>query len=130
MGHLFLVLLFNKSIVLPVNVYNIAGRVANNVDPDQTPRSAASDLVLHCLLRPVCPNTYSTYGNMIKSNPSEILLDPPLGRYGSKDGPSRRIFWLSRARWINVQFHSHLKMNKYRFVKSKTNIYIYISSDV
>ena len=23
---------------------------ANNVDPDQTPRSAASDLALHCLL--------------------------------------------------------------------------------
>ena len=24
--------------------------IANNVDPDQTPRSAASDLGLHCLL--------------------------------------------------------------------------------
>ena len=35
-----------------------------SVDPDQTPRSAASDLDLHCLLRPVCPNTYeSIYGN-------------------------------------------------------------------
>ena len=34
-----------------------AGWVANNVDTDQTPRSAASDLGLHCLLRPVCPNT-------------------------------------------------------------------------
>ena len=31
-------------------------RVANSVDPDQTPRSAASDLGLHCLLRSVCPN--------------------------------------------------------------------------
>ena len=30
--------------------------VANSVDPDQTPRSAASDLGLHYLLRPVCPN--------------------------------------------------------------------------
>ena len=28
--------------------------MANNVDPDQTPRSAASDLGLHYLLRPVC----------------------------------------------------------------------------
>ena len=26
-----------------------AGSVANSVDPDQTPRSAASDQVLHCL---------------------------------------------------------------------------------
>ena len=56
-GTLFLVLLFNKSILPPVNVCKIAGLVANSVDPDQTPRSAASDLGLHCLLRPVCPNT-------------------------------------------------------------------------
>ena len=27
-----------------------------------TPRSAASHLVLNCLLRPVCPNTYGKYG--------------------------------------------------------------------
>ena len=40
-----------------MNVYKIAGRVANSVDPDQTPRSAESDLGLHCLLRPVFPNT-------------------------------------------------------------------------
>ena len=33
--------------------------VANSVDPDQTPRSAASDLGLHCLLRPVRPNIFS-----------------------------------------------------------------------
>ena len=26
--------------------------MANSVDPDQTPRSAASDLGLHCLYRP------------------------------------------------------------------------------
>ena len=37
-------------------VYNIAGRVANCVDPDQTPRSAASDQGLHCLLRHICPS--------------------------------------------------------------------------
>ena len=30
--------------------------------PDETPLSAASHLGLHCLLRPVCPNTYSKYG--------------------------------------------------------------------
>ena len=30
---------------------------ANDVDPDQTPRCAASDLGLQCLLRPVCSNT-------------------------------------------------------------------------
>ena len=41
----------------------IAGCVANSVDPDETPRSAASHLGLYCLLRPVCPNTYGKYGN-------------------------------------------------------------------
>ena len=28
----------------------------NSVDPDQMPHFAASDLGIHCLLRPVCPN--------------------------------------------------------------------------
>ena len=40
-----------------------AGFVANNVEPDETPRSAASHQVLHCLLRHVCPNSYDIYGN-------------------------------------------------------------------
>ena len=37
--------------------------MANSVDQDETPRSAASHLGLNCLLRPVCPNTYGKYGN-------------------------------------------------------------------
>ena len=41
--------------------------MANSVDPDQTPRSAASDLDLHCLQRPICPNTSAYHGiSMIK----------------------------------------------------------------
>ena len=36
--------------------------MANSVDPDETPHSAASHLGLNCLLRPVCPNTYGQYG--------------------------------------------------------------------
>ena len=40
----------------------IAGWVANSVDPDETPRSAASHLGLYCLLRPICPNIYGKYG--------------------------------------------------------------------
>ena len=35
---------------------------ANSVDPDQTPRSAASDLGVHCLQMPICPNTKRYYG--------------------------------------------------------------------
>ena len=36
--------------------------MANSVDPDQTPQSAASDLGLHCLQRPICSNTSGCYG--------------------------------------------------------------------
>ena len=35
---------------------------ANSVDPDQTPRPAASDQGLHCLPGPICPNTWDKYG--------------------------------------------------------------------
>ena len=38
--------------------------MANSVDPDETPRSAASHLGLYCLLRPVCPNIYGKYGTL------------------------------------------------------------------
>ena len=33
-------------------VKNITVCIAKSIDPDQTPRSAASDLGLHCLQRP------------------------------------------------------------------------------
>ena len=39
----------------------IAGLVAVSVDPDETPYSVVSQLGLHCLLRPVCRNTYGKY---------------------------------------------------------------------
>ena len=34
-----------------------ADGTADSVDPDQTAPKEQSDLGLHCLLRPVCPNT-------------------------------------------------------------------------
>ena len=39
--------------------------MANSVDPDKTPHSAASDLGLHCLKRPICPNTNGYYGILV-----------------------------------------------------------------
>ena len=36
--------------------------MANSVDPVQTPRSLASDLGLHGLQRPICPNTWGYCG--------------------------------------------------------------------
>ena len=54
----YLISLFTSLLILLLmNVCKIARRVANDVDPDQTPRSAASDLGLHCLHRPPFPNT-------------------------------------------------------------------------
>ena len=39
-----------------------AGRIANSVDPDQTSRSAASDLCLRCLIRTlVLDNSKTVY---------------------------------------------------------------------
>ena len=35
------------------------------------PSSGVSDLCLHCLLRPVCPNTYDYYG--IQTNIGNIM---------------------------------------------------------
>ena len=41
------------------------GGMANSVDPDQRPCSAASDLGLHCLLMPVHPNTWGKYSLIV-----------------------------------------------------------------
>ena len=58
--------------------------MANSVDPDQMPHSVASDLGLHCLQRPICPNK-GYYGidiclnspqkHMVLINPSPAELD-------------------------------------------------------
>ena len=60
--------IWTSSIYYLMLYLKIAGWVANSVDPDETPLSAASHLGLHCLLRPVCPNTYGKYGTLIISN--------------------------------------------------------------
>ena len=54
--------IWTSTIHYPMLCLKIAGWVANSVDPDETPRSAASHLGLYCLLRPVCLNTYGKYG--------------------------------------------------------------------
>ena len=54
------------SSLLPVAVSKILlDKIKISVDPDQTPRSVASDLGLHCLLKSVCLSEYlSKYGNV------------------------------------------------------------------
>ena len=36
--------------------------MANSVDSDWMLHSAASDMGIHCLQRPICPNTWGYYG--------------------------------------------------------------------
>ena len=40
--------------------------MANNLDPDETPHSAASHLGLHCLPKPGRSNTYSKVQYMVR----------------------------------------------------------------
>ena len=54
--------IWTSTIHCPMLCLKIAGWVANSLDPDETPHSAASHLGLYCLLRPVCPNIYGKYG--------------------------------------------------------------------
>ena len=56
--------IWTSTIYYPMLCLKIAGWVANSVDPDETPHSAASHLGRNCLLRPVCPNTYGKYGSV------------------------------------------------------------------
>ena len=37
-------------------VYNETAIMISHADPDEMPDSVASDLSLHCLTRPICPN--------------------------------------------------------------------------
>ena len=48
--------------------------MATSADPDETPRSAASCLGVHCLLRPVCLNTYDIYGILNIRTPSALAV--------------------------------------------------------
>ena len=41
---------------IEISIFN-----ANSVDPDQMPCSVVSDLGIHCLQRPICPNTKGYY---------------------------------------------------------------------
>ena len=58
---LYLILLFSKSIYYPGEW--------QTVQSNQRPRSVAYDLDLHCLLRPICPNTLSKNDNTLRNHP-------------------------------------------------------------
>ena len=41
--------------------------MANSVEPDEMPHFLESDLGLHCLIRPVRPNTFGKYSSPMAS---------------------------------------------------------------
>ena len=69
----------------------IAGWMANSVDSDETPCSAASHLGLYCLLRPVCPNTCGKYGNYKLSGYCPVTATFQMLEYRS-DWPFTAVF--------------------------------------
>ena len=73
--------------------------VANRVYPDQTPRSAASDLDLHCLHRLICPNTLSKFGKL--APPYRLIRDVPVCLNKA---------WLVKVKNRNVQTACTLKL--------------------
>ena len=48
--------------------------MANSVDPDQKLQSAASDLGLHCLQRPICSSTKGYYIPVKKNKYHSFVL--------------------------------------------------------
>ena len=52
-----------------------AGRVANSAETNQMPHSAASDLGLHCLLRPLCSSVVPIFSMNMITFPSCIEND-------------------------------------------------------
>ena len=69
--------------------------MANSVDPDETPRSAASHLGLNCLLRPVCPNTYGKYGNVLDGHQFSMHIFQAILIATEKRGYPHNIFLIS-----------------------------------
>ena len=65
--------------------------MANSVDSDETPCSAASHLGLYCLLRPVCPNTCGKYGNYKLSGYCPVTATFQMLEYRS-DWPFTAVF--------------------------------------
>ena len=83
-GHLTILLLNFEEVHSATSkcVKNIAVCMTNRVDPDQMPHSAASDLGLHCLQRPICPNTQGNFGKSC-ANLSKVAGENCLSRRGT-----------------------------------------------
>ena len=73
-----------------MNVSKIAGWVANSVDPDQTPRSAASDLDLHCLL----VKTRWARAVVWSNRPPRNYYTPPPTHTHTHTHPINKLTWI------------------------------------
>ena len=112
--------IWTSTIHYPMLCLKIAGWVANSVDPDETPRSAASHLGLNCLLRPVCPNTYGKYGielRTMKSMPGLPKLVQHLTDYvevfGIEVESDLPQSWKSTDPWCCQRYYTHAKLGQF-----------------
>ena len=58
------IFVWTSTIYYPMLYLKLAGWVGNSIEPDEMPYFAAFYLGLHCLLRPVSPNTCGKYGTV------------------------------------------------------------------
>ena len=83
---LYLILLFKNSTILPVSLCKSVEGVANSEDPDQTSRSVASDLGLHCFLRSVSRrgafNEYPQHMFLSRNKKNNMWIPPLICSYG------------------------------------------------
>ena len=77
-----------------------AGLVENWLDADGTPHSVESLLGLHCLIRPVCPNTYGKYikiaglmENKLDADEMRHSAESHLGQHGLLRPVCLDIYW-------------------------------------
>ena len=75
--------------------------MANSEDPDQTPRSAASDLGLHCLLRCTCSNTLTKNGNNILTSP-ELTFVRQKCKYNPVFLPTTCILYMAIVHFVGM----------------------------
>ena len=73
---------------------------------DQTSHSAGSELDVHCLLRPVCPNTLNHYGNNFLNELTHFSQETPKRVIGKQCRPrSDAQLWMQHLiRVYTVQF--------------------------
>ena len=90
--------------------------MANSVDLDEMPHSAASHLGLNCLLRPLCPNTYGKYGIFSRKLPASLAQsDAPLTGDQEIAGSTPSLVWQHSFVDIDHEIFSVVILSQYMY---------------